>query len=276
MTRPVVLACAFTMGVLCAVTPVSAEEVVPLPRAHSHNDYHRKAPLHEALENGVCSVEADVFRVKDDLLVAHDFDKVDPEKTLTSMYLAPLAKIARENGGYIYEEGLPFILLIDFKSAGDVTWPVLKEKLDPYKDILTEFTLDSTTTRAVTVIVSGSRPIETMAAEPVRYAGVDGRVNELGEQSNPHVFPMISASWFSHFKWIGTGEMPANQHARLKETVKQVHENGQILRFWAIPARVEFWDFLYDEGVDLINADHLGKVREFLLEKRGITVDEAG
>jgi putative flavoprotein involved in K+ transport len=43
---------------------------VPLPNAHSHNDYLRPRPLLDALDQGFCGVEADVFLVDGDLLVA--------------------------------------------------------------------------------------------------------------------------------------------------------------------------------------------------------------
>jgi hypothetical protein len=46
--------------------------VKPLSEAHSHNDYLHRRPLLDALEQGFCGVEADVFLVDGDLLVAHD------------------------------------------------------------------------------------------------------------------------------------------------------------------------------------------------------------
>ena len=37
------------------------QDVSPLRRAHAHNDYYHKRPLLDALDQGFCSVEADVF-----------------------------------------------------------------------------------------------------------------------------------------------------------------------------------------------------------------------
>lgn len=34
-------------------------QISPLPLAHSHNDYERDNPLHDALANGFTSIEAD-------------------------------------------------------------------------------------------------------------------------------------------------------------------------------------------------------------------------
>lgn len=267
------MTCSVRMLVLfltAATASVSFGDVVPLPRAHSHNDYTREVPLRTALSRGVCSVEADVFRVKDDLLVAHDFKDVTPDRTLRGLYLEPLAQIARENGGYIFAPDVPFTLLIDFKSAGKFTWPVLKKQLDDYKDVLTEFTDDKTERRAITVVISGSRPIEEVAGEPVRYAGIDGRVADMAEQTNANLYPMISASWGRHFKWTSRGDFPEEEREKLDKIVAAAHANGQVLRFWAIPARENAWDVLYEAGVDLINADDLKAVQAFLLEKRGI------
>ena len=53
---------------------LAAEEtgsVTPLPRAHAHNDYYHRRPLLDALDQGFCSVEADIYLVEDRLLVGH-------------------------------------------------------------------------------------------------------------------------------------------------------------------------------------------------------------
>ena len=49
-----------------------AAEPTPLVHAHAHNDYEHKRPLFDALEQGFCSVEADVWLVEGKLLVAHE------------------------------------------------------------------------------------------------------------------------------------------------------------------------------------------------------------
>jgi hypothetical protein len=74
---------ASTIGSYSAVLPAG-------PCGHAHNDYEHERPLHEALELGFCSVEADVHLVAGSLLVAHDLGDTDPERTLQSLYLGPL------------------------------------------------------------------------------------------------------------------------------------------------------------------------------------------
>src|ERR1019366_2575676 len=53
----------------------------PLTRAHAHNDYEHSRPLWDALDQGFCSVEADIYLVNGQLLVAHDRNQVKPERT---------------------------------------------------------------------------------------------------------------------------------------------------------------------------------------------------
>ena len=57
------------------------EPVVPLLRAHAHNDYEHERPLLDALDHGFASVEADVWLVDGQLLVAHDREDVDFART---------------------------------------------------------------------------------------------------------------------------------------------------------------------------------------------------
>ena len=83
--------------------PPTAEHGQPL---HSHNDYWRRAPLLEALDAGCISIEADVFAHNGELAVAHDRNRIQDNKTLTAMYLEPLAKIVRERKKIYPEENL--------------------------------------------------------------------------------------------------------------------------------------------------------------------------
>src|SRR5262245_38461023 len=62
----------------------------PLVRAHAHNDYEHQRPLLDALDQGFCSVEADVWLVDGQLRVAHDLKDAQPERKLQKLDLDPL------------------------------------------------------------------------------------------------------------------------------------------------------------------------------------------
>ena len=63
----------------------------PIPYGHSHNDYTRKRPLWDALENGFTSIEVDVFLASDgSLRVSHIPFALKLKPTLDELYLKPI------------------------------------------------------------------------------------------------------------------------------------------------------------------------------------------
>jgi glycerophosphoryl diester phosphodiesterase len=58
--------------------------------------------------------------------------------------------------------------------------------------------------------------------------------------------------------------MPAEEKARLRDLVERAHAQGRRIRFWGAADRREMWAVQKSAGVDLINTDRLGALREFL------------
>ena len=102
----------------------------PWIHAHAHNDDTTNVRFFEALENGFCSVEADVFLVDGKLLVGHTVSSLRPERTLESLYLDPLRERAKANGGKIYPGGPTIFLLIDVKTSAKETCAAGAQGLD--------------------------------------------------------------------------------------------------------------------------------------------------
>ena len=75
-----------------------------------------------------------------------------------------------------------------------------------------------------------------------------------------------SASWSSFFDWNGKGQMSEADIALLAQLVEGVRNEGQKIRFWAIPETEACWKLLLDNGVDWINVDDLEKFRQFYTE----------
>lgn len=241
----------------------------PLPAAHAHNDYAHPRPLLDALDQGFCSVEADIFLVDGHLLVAHDRSQVKPERTLQALYLEPLRDRVKINGGRVYPGGPPFHLLIDFKTEAAPTWAMLQKALEPYADMLTEFTPSTTQVRAVTIVLSGNSPRAQVEALPRRLAGIDGRLPDLETNPSPHLVPWLSENWTSHFKWRGLGEVSAEDLDKLRGLVARAHGQGRKLRFWGGADTEAMWRVQQQAGVDFINTDRLADLREFLEKTAG-------
>ncbi len=252
-----------TILLTCLVASARAQNA-PLAAAHAHNDYLHKRPLLDALEQGFCSVEADIFLIDGKLLVAHTRLEVVKDRTLESLYLEPLRKRIADNDGAVYPGGPPFGLLIDLKSDGEKTYRALHEVLGRYADLLTRVEQGQVKPGPVQVVISGNRPQELIASQPVRYCGIDGRLADLDSDKPAHLLPMISDNWTSNFKWRGVGEMPADERQKLRDITHRAHAQGRVVRFWATPEAPELWKELRDAGVDRINSDKLADLAAFL------------
>ncbi len=242
----------------------AADPVAPLKNAHAHNDYAHERPLLDALAEGFCSVEADIFLTKQGLLVAHTILDLKPERTLQKLYLDPLRERAKANGGRIHKDGPTMYLLIDVKTEAKTTYATLAKVLAEYADILSVSREGKRDEKAVTVVISGNCDREAIAAKKVRYAAIDGRPKDLEGSSSADLIPWVSASWESQFEWKGTGPFPAADDRKLRAYVTKAHEQKRLVRFWATPDTPEAWAVQRAAGVDLINTDHLPELREFL------------
>ncbi len=245
-----------------------AEDVAPLAQAHAHNDYHHPRPLHDALDRGFTSVEADIFLVDGKLLVGHDRSELQPERTLQALYLDPLRKLVGEHDGHVHAKGAEFGLLIDLKSPGAATYAALDEVLSGYAELFNRVEHGQVISGPIQAVVSGNRDRKVIDVDETRFVGVDGRLSDLGSRDSPDLLPWISDRWGAHFKWDGRGEMPAVEREKLRSIVQQAHLEGRAVRFWATPETPEMWKVLADAEVDLINTDDLDGLRDFLLSRQ--------
>jgi glycerophosphoryl diester phosphodiesterase len=251
------------------------EQSPPLLHAHAHNDYEHTHPLFDALGHGFASVEADINLVDGQLLVAHNRSEVKAERTLQALYLDPLRARAAKFGGRVYPNGDPtFFLLIDTKSDANKTYAVLRQVLQDYSDLVTKFDGGKVERHAVTVVLTGNRPRGILPRESVRLAGLDGQMPDLDKPNRDGIFLWMSEDWKAFFKWRGLGPFPAGEKARLQDIVAKAHERNMKVRFWDAPESTNFWSELRADGVDLINADDLAGLENFLRQEPGFAAKD--
>ncbi len=242
-------------------------EPVPLVHAHAHNDYEHKRPLLDALDHGFCSVEADVFLVDGQLLVAHVRSSVKPGRTLQALYLDPLRERVKQNGGHVYPGGPEFTLLVELKSDWHTSYPVLRDIMKQYAGMLTTFQAGMQKTNAIRVIITGHRAKEMFDGEAIRYASMDGDLADLDSGAPADVIPWISSYWGQSLKWRGSSPISEAEQRKLKDIVAKAHQQGRRVRFWGAPDKPAFWAEMLADGVDLINTDDLDGAQTFLLKK---------
>lgn len=269
-----------SLALLSATTfaaPCRAADATPLPQAHAHNDYLHDRPLVDALDHGFCSIEADIWRIEDELLVAHTFAELNSERTFEALYLKPLAERCKARGGWVYQPGRTVTLLVDLKNDGAALYPLLREQLAKYHELFDDRPYSAgdadgavsapSIARPVRVILSGDRPIDLVAADARRLCGIDGRLADLERDITPDFYPLVSDNWTSYFTWRGEGPMPDDEREKLHGYVAAAHAKGIHLRFWAAPDTEAVWTELLDAGVDLIGADDLPRLQRFLGEQ---------
>jgi hypothetical protein len=256
---PLLLACLNIVATARGEAPAA-----PLPQAHSHNDYEHQRPLFDAVDRGFCNIEADVHLVDGQLLVGHDPEDVNPERTLEALYLAPLQRTIAERGGQIFPDGQRLTLLIDFKTDGPATYEALAKALKPYAAILSGMHDGQWRPRQIDVIISGNRPIDLIAKDKERLVAVDGRLSDLENGPPADLMPLVSDNWKEHFTWQGQGPLPAAERAKLHALAKKARDQNRRLRFWATPDAPKFWQELQAADVDVIGADDLALLQSHL------------
>jgi hypothetical protein len=261
--------CRFALADPPAAAAGATTQPAPLIHVHAHNDYLHPRPLLDALDRGFTSVEADIHLVDGELFIAHDLKKVQAGKTLVSLYLEPLRQRIKANGGRVYVGGPVVVLLIDVKTPFDATYPVLREVLSGYSDVLTTWKERKRTERALLAIVTGDRKRDVIAADEPRLCACDGELADLDANPPAELVPWISADWGKNFTWRADGftPMPEAEREKLRAIAARVHEQGRTLRWWGSPDNAIFWAESRADGVDWINTDDLAGAQKFVLSK---------
>jgi len=237
-----------------------------LYEGHSHNDFRRKAPLHQALDHGFHSVEADVHLHKGELVVAHNGFLLRRKRTLERLYLSPLYALAQQQGmRSVHADGTQgFVLYIDIKQGCPDVLDTLLTQLGPFADMLTLWDLGQEQRGAVTVIVGACGREQELLSRERRWFQFDGRHHHLGGPYDASVVPRIGMPLRRITKWRGRGAMDPMELEQLRATVAQAKAEGRQIRFWAATNRPRVWQMLLDEGVDVINVDRIGRFASYM------------
>jgi hypothetical protein len=171
----------------------------------------------------------------------------------------------------VYNHDIPLILFIDIKTDADSTYTALKKLFKEYSEIITHYKDNEIISRALIVIISGNRPKELLKKSQFRYAGYDGRLEDLGSNHTNIMIPIISDNWKKYFKWDGKVEMSTSESEKLKNIINQAHNENRKVRFWATDVdsssdQIKIWEKLIDAGVDLISTDKLVEFRNYFIQ----------
>lgn len=262
----------------------------PQKPIHSHNDYWRTIPFYTALSYGCVSTEADVWLYNQTLYIGHEQSALTTPRTFTSLYINPILDTLRRqnptsafvaaptrNGVFDTNAAQTLYLFIDVKTEGNSTWPSVLSALDPLRQagFLTRYNASAAsplTLGPITVMGTGNSPLPFIASQPTRDYFYDAHLDTLLTSPiniTSALSPIASASFLEQFGVVRNISQPFNstQMALLRQQIGAAHARGIKVRYyelpsWPITLRDEVWRILWDEGVDLINADDLAAAAE--------------
>lgn len=240
--------------------PLLPAELPALALAHAHNDYEHPRPLHDALEAGFHSVEADVFYDGGRFKVSH-LGWGSPG-TLEALYLEPLqARVDAE--GSIHAPGATFTLWIDLKDRHRDLVQDLNALLAGYGMLRSS----EAGPAPVRVILTGDAEAKTAFVEETPDSPVWRDSNDFSLDDPPAGegrWRAYALKWSNYLDWNGVGELPEEDRQRLYCLATNAHEKGRVVRFYGAPDREEVWQAMLDAGVDFIHTDRLEALSTFL------------
>ena len=239
---------------------VLGQQSLKKPQIHSHNDYHKSIPFYEAYINGASSIEIDVFIYKDELFVAHDFDKIKEVNTFEALYVKPLLWLLDRGVFPKKINTIPLQYLFDIKSEDAFAClKKLEEVCAEYPQIFGGGSKPS----FVNFIISGNRPAPKAYKNYSDFILFDGRPYENYSKEELEKIGLISDNFRNYSAWKGKGGLTERDLDTLNFVISKVHSLKKPIRFWATPDNKSSWEAFHQLGVDFINTDNTKAVSTY-------------
>jgi len=227
---------------------------------HAHNDYDKPVPFRNAYGHRAGSIEADVFLVNGDLLLAHTLKEVKKDKSLETIYLRPLDSLIKRFHGQLAEDSAYHLqLLIDLKSQAETTLPALIALIQQFPGL--------TGCNRLSFVVSGNRPPVASFQDYPDFIQFDGLPDTSYTPGASARVPMISDNFKTYSTWSGKGPISGDDLKKIREVIDRCHKLGKPIRFWNAPDRPEAWKMLTNLKADWINTDQVGELSGYLLKR---------
>jgi alkaline phosphatase len=230
--------------------------------AHSHNDYENTPPFWLAYNNHFGSIEADIWAVKDELIVSHYEKDIISSRTLDSLYIQPIVRIYRQNGGRAWKDNPgTFQLLIDLKTPVEPTLSLLIQKLILYPEVFNPHMNKN----AVRIVITGNRPDPGKFVNYPAFVFFDGNVALEYDNDQLKRIALYSENFRNYSAWNGEGEIIEKEKVRLDGIIDSVHSLKKKIRFWNAPDGANSWNTFMKMKIDFINTDHIRELADHLM-----------
>ena len=229
--------------------------------AHSHNDYENEIPFLMAYNNHFGSIESDIWALNGDLFVAHNRQDIKPESTLDALYIHPIVKSFRDNGGKAWpDNSSTFQLLVDLKTISEPALSILVNKLSEYQDVFDP----GINKGAVRIVITGNRPVPSEFIKYPDFIYFDGIIGQFYDEKQLKRIALFSENLRNITSWRGEGDIITKEKVRLQEVIDSVHSLHKKIRFWNAPDNETAWTTFIKMGIDYINTDRINDLSEYL------------
>ena len=243
---------------------VAAQAQYTALNAHSHNDYEQQTPFMLAYNAHFGSIEADIWAVNGDLFVAHNKSDIKAERSMDSLYIQPIVRQFRKNGGKAWNTyPSTFQLMIDLKNPVEPTLSLLVEKLKKYPDVFDS----NQNSNAIRVVITGNRPEPSGFSKYPLFIWFDGNVTLKYDEQQLKRVALYSENLAGFTSWKGKEAIPEKEEIRLKQVIDSVHDLNKKIRFWNAPDDAYAWKTLMNLKVDYLNTDHIQELSTWLQNK---------
>ncbi len=217
-------------------------------KIHSHNDYEQPVPLWNALKYRADFIEADVFPVDQELLVAHSADELKTAPTLEKLYLQPLQQLLHgKDTALVFQQYGRFSLFIDIKEGSISALPMLYRLVNRYPAIVQA---------GIKIVISGDRGSISEWKNAPPYILFDGRPTETYDSAALRRVAMISDSYLNHRGRDASG------NSNIVGLVQYANSLGKPARLWGTLDGPEIWQALARLGITVLNTDKIEELRK--------------
>lgn len=168
------------------------------------------------------------------------------ERAFESQDFLPLSRAIREDGA-----SGSFMLVLLLEGNGPATYASLNRLLHDSRQLLTRYEGGRHVKGPLSIVLAGSVPIDTLAAERTRYAFASGGREAL--ENSPYsadLLPLIRLTYPSVTSWDGEDEIPRSEQLALQALTARAHAQGRMVAVRGAPR--EAWDTLLVVGVDIL------------------------
>ena len=242
---------------LFSVTAVAQPAHYTVANAHSHNDYEQPIPFYTAYKAGFGSIEADIFLVHSNLIVAHDLAELQKNRSIEEYYLKPLLDFVEKNNGHAYADTTKQLqMLIDIKTGATNTLDSFIVLLKKYPALIN--------CSSIKWVITGNRPRDSLFISYPSFIWFDGLLFKDYSPQALQKIVMMSDDFKSYSLWKGDSTLSAAGLGKLSKAITKSHLVHKPVRLWDAPDTPNAWKQFMQLGVDYINTDHIEALEEYL------------